>query len=224
MDSSWKCPKCGYLNSGKVGGVILDPGSFSEDISQLAKAARICSSCGAENPFASQLYPDAKSNYIPLKHKITWNIQTIIGVIGFMILSVGCVMTFIFLDDAINHVEYQGISLAIGAVVLGLVLFLVAFIIITNSIKSAQHGAVATQKLVAVPKTVSKKINLANVMRQPNKSRHRSHKSTITERPYASIKQHSTNPISIVTCPKCKARVIPKYDGTCPSCQAKISE
>lgn len=29
--------------------------------------------------------------------------------------------------------------------------------------------------------------------------------------------------MSIVTCPKCKMRVLPKQDGTCPSCQAVIS-
>jgi len=29
--------------------------------------------------------------------------------------------------------------------------------------------------------------------------------------------------IDIVTCPKCKMRVLPKNDGTCPSCQAFIS-
>ena len=30
--------------------------------------------------------------------------------------------------------------------------------------------------------------------------------------------------MSIVTCPKCKMRVIPKPDGTCPSCQAVIGQ
>ncbi len=28
----------------------------------------------------------------------------------------------------------------------------------------------------------------------------------------------------IVICPKCKARVLPKTDGTCPCCQARISK
>jgi hypothetical protein len=29
--------------------------------------------------------------------------------------------------------------------------------------------------------------------------------------------------MNMVTCPKCKMRVLPKEDGTCPSCQAVIS-
>ena len=29
--------------------------------------------------------------------------------------------------------------------------------------------------------------------------------------------------MNMITCPKCKMRVLPKADGTCPSCQAVIS-
>jgi hypothetical protein len=57
MSESWKCPKCGEINTGKVGGMMFG-GSFSSDMTRMKEAAekaqKICASCGADRTSASQ--------------------------------------------------------------------------------------------------------------------------------------------------------------------------
>jgi hypothetical protein len=58
---------------------------------------------------------------------------------------------------------------------------------------------------------------------QPQGSDQCPEKSTIAQESSPMINQPGRIALSITTCPKCKARVIPKAEGTWPSCQAKIS-
>jgi ribosomal protein L32 len=64
-ESSWKCSKCGHVNTGKVGGVTSFGGSFSSDMERLRRAAEkaqtVCESCGAYRTSADEEHSEKPS-------------------------------------------------------------------------------------------------------------------------------------------------------------------
>ena len=57
----------------------------------------------------------------------------------------------------------------------------------------------------------------------PLQSEHQPIESEFTNQPSTPKGLPDKTRVSITTCPICKARVIPKSDGTCPSCQSIIA-
>jgi len=47
--SGWRCPKCGHLNSGTVGGVQIGASSFKNTIESALRIATTCAACGARS-------------------------------------------------------------------------------------------------------------------------------------------------------------------------------
>ena len=83
MSESWKCPKCGYINTGNVGGMSFGS-SFASDMARMTEAAenaqKICASCGADRTSASQQLRETKNlqakTTIQQPRGVVWKIFT----------------------------------------------------------------------------------------------------------------------------------------------------